>query len=85
MFGVHAGLQTKIKAVAPKAVWTHCMIHREALAAKELSQPLHEVLQTVVKTVNAIKTNPLKSRIFKILCEEMGAEHTALLFFSDAR
>lgn len=33
MSGVRAGLQAKIKAVAPEAVWTHCMIHREALAA----------------------------------------------------
>ncbi|PNF33357.1 hypothetical protein B7P43_G05685, partial [Cryptotermes secundus] len=32
-----------------------------------------------------ILRNPLKSRLFKMLCEEMGAEHTALLFLSDAR
>ncbi|XP_023709565.1 zinc finger MYM-type protein 6-like [Cryptotermes secundus] len=82
--GFRAGLQANIKAVAPEAVWTHCMIHREALAANELSPPLHEALQMIVKTVNVNKTNHLKSRIFKMLHEEKGAEHTALFFFGGA-
>ncbi|KAJ8878106.1 hypothetical protein PR048_022573 [Dryococelus australis] len=66
----HAGLQARIKAVAPGSVWTHCSIHRESL---EHSPPLHEVLQTIVKTVNFFKTNPLNTRDFKMLCEEMVA------------
>jgi hypothetical protein len=68
MSGVCAGLQAKIKAVAPEAVWTHCMIHREALAVKELSPPLHEALQTVVKTVNVIKTTPFFLLLFASCC-----------------
>lgn len=85
MSGVYTGLRGLIKKVAPQARWTHCIIHREALAAKGMSPELDGVLCLVVKTVNLIKAQPLKSRIFKILCEDMGSQHTALLFHTEAR
>jgi len=39
----------------------------------------------VVNVVDFIKTRPLKSRFFKKLCEDMRAEHTSLLYYSNAR
>ncbi|KAJ8375575.1 hypothetical protein SKAU_G00061550 [Synaphobranchus kaupii] len=45
MAGRRAGLRTLIMDVSPSAIWTHCMIHREQLAAKELSMVLADVLQ----------------------------------------
>ncbi|KAJ3604348.1 hypothetical protein NHX12_029089 [Muraenolepis orangiensis] len=48
MAGRRAGLRTLIMDVSPSAIWTHCMIHREQLAAKELSVALADVLQQVV-------------------------------------
>lgn len=85
MSGKYTGLQRLVKNVAPNVKWTHCVIHRQALASKELSPSLNEVIETVVKTVNLIKAQPLQSRLFKALCEEMGSEHTALLFHTEAR
>ncbi|XP_050985391.1 zinc finger BED domain-containing protein 5 [Labeo rohita] len=85
MAGKRKGLQALIKRVAPEAQWTHCVIHREALASKHLSPELNDVLTVVVSAVNFIKTRPLKARLFSALCEEMGADHTAVLFHSDAR
>ncbi|GFX92014.1 SCAN domain-containing protein 3 [Trichonephila clavipes] len=41
-------------------IWTHCMIHKEALASKEMSPGLNIVLTTVVTVVNCIKMRPLK-------------------------
>lgn len=83
--GERSGLQALIKRVAPDAHWTHCVIHREALASRQLSPELNKVLTEVVGIANFIKTRPLKARLFSALCEEMGAEHTSVLFHSEAR
>ncbi|KAE8287501.1 Zinc finger MYM-type protein 6 [Larimichthys crocea] len=82
---IRGGLQALIKRVSPNAQWTHCMIHREALASKQLSPELNDVMTHVIATVNYIKTRPVKARIFSALCEEMGSDHTAVLFHSESR
>jgi hypothetical protein len=56
MAGNTQGLHVLIKQSAPEAVWTHCMMHRESLAMKELCPELKEVLNVVIKSVNYIKT-----------------------------
>ncbi|GFU20378.1 hypothetical protein TNCV_1575301 [Trichonephila clavipes] len=43
---------------SPLCIWTHCMIHREALASKEISPGLN--IMTVVTVVNYIKMRPPK-------------------------
>ena len=48
MSGNHQGLQALIKREVPEAILTHCIIHREELASKELSIELNEVLQFVI-------------------------------------
>lgn len=85
MAGCYAGLQALIRKEAPHAIWTHCFIHREALAAKNISPALHEVLQSVIEVVNFIKSRPLKSRCFQQMCVDMGAEHISLLYYSNSR
>ncbi len=62
--GKNAGLRTFIKTKAPNVESTHCFIHREAVVSKELGVDLHEVLNSIVKAVNYIKTRPMKSRFF---------------------
>ena len=37
------------------------------------------MLDKAVKIINFIKAQPLQSRLFKLLCDDMGSEHTALL------
>ena len=65
MSGCYGGLQALIRSKAPDALWTHCVIHREALASKYLSPTLNQILEYVVNVVNFIKTRPLKARFFK--------------------
>ena len=57
--GRFGGLRTLVQGVAINAKWTHCLIHREALALQQLSGDLNRVLEVVVKTVNFIKARPL--------------------------
>ena len=85
MSGSCCGLRSLIQERAPMAKWTHCMIHREALVARELSPELGDTVEVVTKVINFIKTRPLKSRVFEKLCAEMNAEHRSLLFNCSSR
>jgi len=44
-----------------------------------------EVLAQTVKIVNYLKANALNSRLFKILCSEMGSFHQSLLLYTEVR
>lgn len=46
---------------------------------------LKSVLDQSVNIVNTIKTKALNTRLLKALCEEMGSEHTKLLFHTEVR
>lgn len=85
MSGQYGGLQALIKTKAPSVKWTHCVIHREALAAKNITPELSVVMNSIIKVVNYIKTRPVKSRFFHKLCEELGAEHTSLIYYCNSR
>ncbi|GFX73418.1 SCAN domain-containing protein 3 [Trichonephila clavipes] len=58
MSGRFKSIQALVKQKSPLCIWTHCMIHREALASKEISPGLNIVLMTVVTVVNYIKMRP---------------------------
>ena len=61
--------------------WTHCIIHREALASKRINPQLHDVLNCSIKVINFIKSRPL----FRPLRKKMEAEHTQLMLRIDLR
>ena len=85
MIGKNKEFVSKVKQKNPDVQITHCFLHRESLMAKTLPDDLKEVLDTTVKLVNFIKANPLKTRLFEILCKEMGAEYTGLLLHTEVR
>lgn len=63
----------------------HCMIHRQALATKKMKPDMKQMMDEAILTVNAIKMSATSTRLFKVLCQEMGAEHQQLLFHSAIR
>nr|XP_033506785.1 zinc finger BED domain-containing protein 5-like [Epinephelus lanceolatus] len=85
MTGRHSGLVKQVQAVAPAAVWSHCIIHRQALATKRMPKELRTVLDEAVKIVNLIKSRAMNARLFSILCNEMGAHFHQLLLHSEVR
>lgn len=85
MVGHLTGFLALVKKENPDIIFTHCFLHREALVAKSLVPELNDVLQTVVKMVNFIKSRPLESRLFNSLCSAMDDEHTRLLLHTEVR
>ena len=85
MSGSCCRLRSLIEERAPMTRWTHCMIHREALVARELSPELGETVEVITKIINYIKTRPSKSRVFQRLCADTNAEHRSLLFYCSCR
>ena len=79
--GVNCGVVKRVKDKVPGITWTHCFLHRQALAAKALS----DTLDSVLKCVNYIKARPLNQRLFSCLCNEIGANHTSLLLHTEVR
>ena len=59
--------------------------HRHALAAKSLPSKLKHSLSTAISAVNFIRGRALNHRLFRALCEEVGAQHIVLLFHTEVR
>lgn len=58
---------SSLNCIVQEAMWTHCIIHCESLAIKELWPEFSEGMDTVIKTVNYIKSPPLKSDSCRIM------------------
>ena len=85
MLGQKSGFRARVIEVAHHVIFLHCMIHRFALSCKVLPPKLFDVLSLVIKMVNNVKGSAPNSRLFKILCEVLIANHSVLLFHSNVR
>lgn len=85
MLGSQSGFKARVKAVKSKVKHMHCMIHRQALAAKTLPSELKEVLEDTVKMVNFVKSSALNSRLFRLLCSDLDSVHESLLYHTEVR
>ena len=61
-----------------------CVIHREMPISQKMSPEPNNILWDVIK-INHIKVHALNSYLLLLLCEEMDAEHTCLLFYREVR
>ncbi|KAE8739583.1 hypothetical protein FOCC_FOCC014913 [Frankliniella occidentalis] len=83
MIRAKSGFKVLVLKSNPKVTFMHCIIHRGSLASGFAEDsPFQTDLAVVVKMVNEIKAHPLQTRLFKLLCKEMGASYTSLLFYS---
>ena len=79
LIGCKSGFTARVSQITPHVKFTHCFIHRYALAVKTLPENLKKSLETVVKIINYLKSSATNSRIFQQLCENLGCAHTVLL------
>ena len=84
MVGRHRGFLSYLNKAVPKVLTVHCVIRRQHLVAKNLSEKLHESLSTVITAVNKIKANALNSRLFHQLCIE-NEDFQCLLLHTEVR
>ena len=83
--GRHRGFLSYLKKDVPKVLTVPCVIHRQHLVAKNLSEKLHESLWTVITAVNKMKANALHSRLFNQLCIENDKDFQCLLLHTEVR
>uniref|UniRef100_A0A5S6Q3P9 DUF4371 domain-containing protein n=1 Tax=Trichuris muris TaxID=70415 RepID=A0A5S6Q3P9_TRIMR len=85
MLGRHRGFLSYLKEKVPDLLAVHCVIHRQHLVAKRLSDRLHRSLQYVISAVNKIKSSALRERLFSQLCEENDEDFNRLLLHTEVR
>ena len=85
MVGRHRGFISYLKNAVPEVLAVHCVVHREHLVAKHLSDRLHNSLHIVIKVVNKIKSSALKDRIFRHPCYTNETEFERLLLHTEVR
>nr|XP_042717488.1 protein ZBED8-like [Chrysemys picta bellii] len=85
MIGRYKGFLAYFKKAVPNVFAVHCVIHRQHLVAKNLSEHLHRSLHYVIKAINKIRSNSLNDRLFGQLCIENDEEFSRLLLHTEVR
>ena len=85
MLGNKSDFATLVKKEAPHVTVTHYVLHRHALATKTLPEKLKTVLSVVVRAVNFIRGRAVNHRLFASFCDEIGDEHSVLLYHTEVR
>ncbi|KAL4153158.1 hypothetical protein QTP88_000991 [Uroleucon formosanum] len=87
MVGKHNGfVQLFSKEISHPLISFHCLIHQEALCAKEDSlKSLQNVMEVVTKVVNFITSRALNNRQFTKLLDEVESQYAGLLMYNNVR
>ncbi|XP_072378020.1 SCAN domain-containing protein 3-like [Diabrotica undecimpunctata] len=85
MVGRHRGLIAYLKKAVPNILAVHCVIHRQHLVAKNLSDRLHCSLQYVITAVSKIRSSALNDRLLGKLCDENDENFNRLLLHTEVR
>ena len=72
-----------LKQDIPPLQGTPCFVHRHALSSQILPSKLKNVLDISMKTINWIRGCALNLRLFKLLCQGYGSEHSVILFHTE--
>ncbi|GBP36287.1 SCAN domain-containing protein 3 [Eumeta japonica] len=82
MTGCHKGFISYLKNKIPDVLAVHCVIHRQHLVARNLSDR-YQSLQHVIRAVNKIRNNSLNDRLFNQLCVNNDEDFNRLIFHTE--
>ncbi|XP_060845493.1 general transcription factor II-I repeat domain-containing protein 2A-like [Rhopalosiphum padi] len=86
MVGKHNGfVQLFSKEISLPLISFHCLIHQEALCAKDSLKSLQNVMEVVTKVVNFITSRALNNRQFTKLLDEVESQYAGLLMYNSVR
>lgn len=85
MVGRYRGFISHLKRIIPGLTAIHCVIHRQHLVAKHLSDRLNQSLHFIINAVNKIRSNALNTRLFAQLCDENDEDFQRLLLHTEVR
>nr|XP_015927934.1 protein FAM200A-like [Parasteatoda tepidariorum] len=85
MTGSQKGFISYLKKKFPDVLAVHCVIHRQHLVARHLSERLFQPLQHVIREVNKIRNNSLNDRLFNQLCVDNDEDFNGLIFHTEVR
>ena len=85
MTGSYKGFVARIKEEVPNLFAMHCVILRQHLYAKNLSERLSNSLSLVARVINKIKTHALNTRLFRQLRDENDDKFKRLLLHTGVR
>ncbi|XP_016407553.1 general transcription factor II-I repeat domain-containing protein 2-like [Sinocyclocheilus rhinocerous] len=81
--GMASMVCNKVCESGGEAVKMHCIIHQEALCAKAIQ--MDDVMTTVVKTINLIRSRALNHREFRAFLSDIDAEYGDVIYHSNVR
>lgn len=73
------------KEISHPLISFHCLIHQEALCAKDSLKSLQNVMEVVTKVVNFITSRALNNRQFTKLLDEVESQYAGLLMYNSVR
>ncbi|XP_050065321.1 general transcription factor II-I repeat domain-containing protein 2A-like [Aphis gossypii] len=86
MVGKHNGfVQLFSNEISHPLISFHCLIHQEALCAKDSLKSLQNVMEVVTKVVNFITSRALNNRQFTKLLDEVESQYAGLLMYNSVR
>ncbi|XP_066461121.1 general transcription factor II-I repeat domain-containing protein 2B-like [Eleutherodactylus coqui] len=86
MVGATSGfIQFFVKEAKHEVIQFHCIIHQEALCARESGKKFDDVIKDVTKMVNYIMARALNCQQFQALLEEVQAQYNCLLMYNNVR
>ena len=81
--GINSGVIKEIEDKASNVKRMHCFYIDNLWWPKTYLKNLPDILNAVTKCVNYIKARPLNQRLFSFLCDELHADQTGLLWYTE--